>query len=288
MQRYGGCTEISKVETFSRPVKSHCKAFQLVNARDFVYFCPAMRLLGKIAYWLAALALLAASLVSLDYSLGQAVLISLIFCPCALALEYLMPKARKPMDKVYLSLAVLVAVVVLILILHYSAWSGINRFGQSDTKNVAPMLINPAFLGLILTVLSIGDYFWSKWLDRRFKAQDRTVTFFSERKSVTLRLVDIAYVESNDTEVRIVTTAGDIYRNKTGITQWENLLGDGFLRIHRAFLVNVAASVLTSPDTVSVAGKELPVSRKYKAGVKALLAAVQVQSLESPASNKNP
>ena len=286
MQRYGGCAEISKVETFSRPVKSHCRGNRLVYTREFAYFCLTMRLLGKIAYWLAALALLSAILVSLDYSMVQAVLISLIFCPCALALEYLMPKARKPMDKVYLSLAILVAVIVLILILHYSVWSGINQFGSQDTKNVAPMLINPAFLGLILTVLSIGDYYWSKWLDRRFKAQDRTVTFFSERKSVTLRLSDIAYVESNDTEVRIVKAAGEAYRNKTGITQWENLLGDGFLRIHRSFLVNVAESVLSSPDTVELAGKVLPVSRKYKENVKAVLAATPAPGPEPPASNR--
>lgn len=234
-----------------------------------------MRLLGKIAYWLAALALLAAILVSLDYTLVQAVLISLIFCPCALALEYLMPKARKPMDKVYLSLAVLVAVVVLILILHYSVWSGMDPLGYSDTKNVAPMLINPAFLGLILTTLSIGDYFWSKWLDKRFRKQDRTVTFFSERKSVTVRLSDIAYVESNDTEVRIVTTAGDAYRNKTGISQWENLLGDGFLRIHRSFLVNVTLASPGAQDTVTVGDVQLPISRKYKENVKAVLAAEQ-------------
>lgn len=234
-----------------------------------------MRLLGKIAYWLAALTLLSAILVSLDYTLVQAVLISLIFCPCALALEYLMPKARQPMDKVYLSLAVLVAVVVLILILHYSVWSGMDPLGYSDMKNVAPMLINPAFLGLILTTLSIGDYFWSKWLDKRFRKQDRTVTFFSERKSVTVRLSDIAYVESNDTEVRIVTTAGDTYRNKTGISQWENLLGDGFLRIHRSFLVNVALASPGAQDTVTVGDVQLPVSRKYKENVKAVLAAEQ-------------
>ena len=234
-----------------------------------------MRLLGKIAYWLAALTLLSAILVSLDYSLVQAVLISLIFGPCALALEYLMPKARKPMDKVYLSLAVLVAVVVLILILHYSVWSGMDPLGYSDMKNVAPMLINPAFLGLILTTLSIGDYFWSKWLDKRFRKQDRTVTFFSERKSVTVRLSDIAYVESNDTEVRIVTTAGDAYRNKTGISQWENLLGDGFLRIHRSFLVNVALASPGAQDTITVGDVQLPVSRKYKENVKAVLAAEQ-------------
>lgn len=222
-----------------------------------------MRLLGRIAYWLAAVALLTAILVSLDYTPVQAVLISLIFCPCALALEYLMPKARKPMDKVFLSLAVLVSVVLLILVLHFTVWSPIVD-GRQSMKQVAPMLINPAFLGLILTVLAIGDFYWAKWLSKRFKSKDRTVTFFSDRKSVTLPVADIAYVESNDTEVRIVTVSGESHRNKTGIGQWENLLGDDFLRIHRSYLVNTALSTLTSPDTVTVGDTQLPVSRKYK------------------------
>ena len=230
-----------------------------------------MRVLGKIAYWLAALAVLSAILVSLDYRLGEAVLISLLFCPCALALEYLMPKARKPMDKVYVSLAMLVAIILFIMCLHRFVWREITQYGYVAKKTVAPMLINPVFLGLILTVLSIGDYYWSKWLDRRFKAKDRTVTFFSERKSVTLPLTDIAYVESNDTEVRIVTTSGESFRNKTGISQWENLLGGGFLRIHRSYLVNTSYASLSSPDLVTVVGRELPVSRKYKESVKSLV-----------------
>ena len=230
-----------------------------------------MRVLGKIAYWLAALAVLSAILVSLDYKPGEAILVSLLFCPCALALEYLMPKAHKPMDKVYLSLAVLVAVIVLILSLHYLVWNRISPSGIISEKKLSPMLINPAFLGLILTVLSIGDYYWSRWIDKRFNAKDRTVTFFSERKSVSLSLADIVYVESNDTEVRIVTTSGDSFRNKTGISQWENLLGDGFLRIHRSYLVNLAEATIVSPDLVTVAGKELPVSRKYKESVKAVI-----------------
>ena len=230
-----------------------------------------MSVLGKIAYWLAALAVLSAILVSLDYKPGEAVLVSLMFCPCALALEYLMPKAHKTRDKVYLSLAVLVAMIVLVVWLHYLLWNRMSPSGSISEKLVPPMLINPAFLGLILTTLSIGDYYWSKWIDKRFKAKDRTVTFFSERKSVTLRLADIAYVESNDTEVRIVTVSGESYRNKTGISQWENLLGDGFLRIHRSYLVNIAAATLTSPDMVSIAGKDLPVSRKYKDSVKVLV-----------------
>lgn len=264
MQSYGKHPEFSKVETHCGPVKTHSGPFRLAHAAEKVYFCVAMRLLGRIAYWLAAVALLTAILVSLDYTLAQAVLIGLIFCPCALALEYLMPKAKKPMDKVFLSLAVLVSIVMLILVLHYCVWAPYVNGGMRLDKNVAPMLINPAFLGLILTALSIGDYYWAKWLDKRFKAKDRTITFFSDRKSVTLPVADIAYVESNDTEVRIVTVDGESHRNKTGIGQWENLLGDDFLRIHRSYLVNIGLAALTSPDTVTVGDVPLPVSRKYK------------------------
>ena len=233
-----------------------------------------MKSLARIVFWLVALALLAAILVSLDYSLVQAIFISLLFCPCALALERFMPTARKPMDKVYLSLAVLVSAVLLILVLHNMVWGRLNpEYGYVENPTpVAPMLINPVFLGLILTVLSIGDFFWAKWLGRRFKEKDRSVTFFSDRKTVTLRLADIAYVESNDTEVRIVTTAGESYRNKTGISQWENLLGENFLRIHRSYLVNKALAELSNPDTVSVGDAQLPVSRKYRDAVAGTLA----------------
>ncbi len=236
-----------------------------------------MKALGRIAYWVLALALVAAILVSLDYSLVQAIFMGLVFGPCALALEFLMPKARKPMDKVYLSLAVLVSVVLLIIILHFCVWSSFSSDGgYRDIKDIPPMLINPAFLGLILMSLAIGDYFWAKWLDARFRTEDRNITFFSDRKSVTLPLADIAYIESNDTEVRIVTANGESYRNKTGITQWENLLGQGFIRIHRSYLVNVTSAHLSSPDTVTVGDARLPVSRKYKESVTSALNGQQI------------
>ena len=234
-----------------------------------------MKTVLRIAYWVVALALLTAILVSLDYTLAQAVLISLIFCPCALALEYFMPKAKKPMDKVYLSLTVLVSVILLILVLHESVWATITQGAFVQGMPVPPMLINPVFLGLILTALSIGDFFWTRWISKRFKAKDRTITFFSERKSVTLPVREITYIESNDTEVRIVTASGESYRNKTGISQWENLLGDDFLRIHRSYLVNLGTAILISPDTVQAGNTQLPVSRKYKDAVKSAFSNTQ-------------
>ena len=271
-QSYGKSTYFSKVETFSKGVKTPYRAFYLADTAEIVYFCFEMKTVGRIAYWLAAIVILAAILVSLDYTVVQAILVSLLFCPCALALEFFMPRAGKPMDKVYLSLAVLVSVILLIIVLHYCVLFGITSDRPIvDKKDIPPMLINPAFLGLILTALSFGDFLWAKWLSRRFKEQDRTVTFFSDRQRVTIKVADIAYVESNDTEVRIITLDGESYRNKTGITQWENLLGEGFLRIHRSYLVNVTSSKLVSADSVMVGENKLPVSRKYKESVSSVL-----------------
>ena len=268
MQRYKRWSVFSKVKTRSNPVKTHCRAFLLADDVRFTYICPPMRLLCRISYWLVALVLLALILVSLDYTVPQAILISLAFCPCALALEFLIPKARKTMDKVYLSLAMLVTVFLLILILHDFVWVKFTPEGYPmQGKDVPAMLINPVFLALILMVLAIGDYFWARWIGKRFKDEDRSVTFFSDRKSVTLRRSEIAYIESNDTEVRIVATSGEAHRNKTGIGQWENLLGDGFLRIHRSYLVNTALATLSTPDSVTVGEAQLPVSRKYKEAV---------------------
>ena len=65
-----------------------------------------------------ALALITAILLSLDYSFTQALLISLVFCPCAIVLEWLMPKAEQPVHKLYVFALVLVASVLLILLIH--------------------------------------------------------------------------------------------------------------------------------------------------------------------------
>ena len=224
-----------------------------------------MKAIGRFAYWGIALGLLVTILTSLDYKVGQAFLIALVFGPCAIALAFWMPKARKVMDQIYLSSALLVAVSLLIQVIHHFLWTHMTQDGFIYTQTeVSPMLVNPVFLGVILTALAVGDYFWGKCLDGKFREKNPSITFYSDRKSVTLSVKDIAYIESNDTEVHIVTLDGESYKNKTGIGQWENLLGEPFLRIHRSYLINADRAVLSSLDCVQVSGKELPISRKYK------------------------
>ena len=225
-----------------------------------------MKVLGHILFWIVAVGLVALMLGSLGYRAEHAILISMVFCPCCIALEFLMPKTKTPFDKLWLSLAVLVAATALIIMTHVALdlWRASYDPQVQRRLEAQSLIVNPIFLGILFTALSLGDYFWVKWLDKRFKAASHPITFFSDRKSVTVNQEDIAYIESNDTEVRLFLRDGSSYRNKTGITQWENLLGDGFLRIHRSYLVNRSLASIDSPDSVSVGGVSLPVSRKYK------------------------
>ena len=228
-----------------------------------------------VAYWIAAMFVTALIIVSLDYELGQALMMSLTFLPSAMALAFFLPKvdrtkdrAHQILDTAYIVLGVMTMAFFLIFIIQ------ITLFYATDSQGWVPwdipaMLRNPVFIACVLAALAYGNYLLNNYLSVRFPS-DKPITFTSDYKKVSLKKEDILYIESRDSEVWIAARDGRTYRNLTGISQWENLLGPGFLRIHRAFLVNAAEAVLTSPDTVSVGGKELPVSRKYKDATRAL------------------
>ena len=228
-----------------------------------------------VAYWLAAIFLTAVLLMSLDYDLWAAVLMSLSFLPAALALSFFLPKVertsagkKRVFDTVCIILGVMMMTFLLIYVWQYFF---ITFFYDNDYSrwSLPAMLGNPIFVAAILAILAYGNYLIIKWLDRKFPA-DHPITFTSDYKKVSLSKEDILFVESRDSEVWITTRDGRQYRNKTGIGQWENLLGPGFIRIHRSFLVRIADAVLTSSDLISIGGKSIPVSRKYKDSVLAV------------------
>ena len=87
---------------------------------------------------------------------------------------------------------------------------------------------------------------------------------------MTLRPSEIRYIESNGDEVWLPATEGCRFRNKSGISQWEALLGSGFLRIHRSFLVNRTFVTGCTTEEVFLGEVSLPVSRKYREQVRSL------------------
>ena len=224
-----------------------------------------------VAYWLTAIALTASLLTSLDYDLGHAVAMSLSFLPAAMALSYFLPKVDRTrgrkdqvLDTIFISLGVMTMTFFFIYLIQLLFLLVIDQV-QSGW-DLPSMLWNPVFVAVVLAILAYGHYLLVKWLDKKFPSE-RPVTFNSGYKKVSLRKEDILYIESRDAEVWIYARDGRQYRNRTGISQWEDVLGPGFVRIHRAFLVNRAEMKVLSSESVSVAGKELPVSRKYKDSV---------------------
>lgn len=230
-----------------------------------------------IAYWLAAIFLTAVLLTSLGYRLGEAILMSISFLPAALALSFFLPKVertanskRKLLDTVFIILGVMMMTFLLIYVWQYVFITIIYQ--EEYSKWTLPAILgNPIFVAAILAILAYGNYLLIKWLDRKFPTS-HPITFTSDYKKVSLNKEDILYVESRDSEVWIYSRDGQSYRNKTAISQWENLLGPSFLRIHRSFLVNISDSVLSGPDIVTIGSQTIPVSRKYKDSVKAVLA----------------
>ena len=229
------------------------------------------RILIIVLYWIAAILLTAVLVVSLDYTFWQGVLIGIFFLPCAMALSFFLPKVAKESASdrikhtVYIVLGVMALALFLLFIAHMLFSYIKDEPPYSFSQGFAPMLSNPVFLAFILTILAYGEFIIEKWLGKSRKAHP--VSFTSDYRKVTVNAEDILYVESRDSEVWIHTRDGKSYRNKTGITQWENLLGPDFIRIHRSFLVNGKDAVHTSPDIITVAGTQLPVSRKYKESV---------------------
>ena len=226
-----------------------------------------------VAYWLAVIFLTALLLTSLDYDLWQAILMSLSFLPAAMALSFFLPKVdrsrRRVQETIYIILGVMLMTFMFIYIWQFLF---IIVFWERDWSewSLPAMLGNPIFVAAILALLAYGNYLMTRWLDRKYPTE-RPITFTSDYRKVSVKKDDILYVESHDFEVWIMTRDGQQYRNRNGISQWENILGPGFLRIHRSYLVNTADASMASPDLVSVGGQSIPVSRKYKDNVRAVL-----------------
>ena len=104
----------------------------------------------------------------------------------------------------------------------------------------------------------------SRWLPKK----ESTITFTSDRQKVSVPVDNISYIESRDTEVYVHLADGTAYRNKTPITHWESILGSGFLRVHRSYLVNASRIKHTTQDALFVEGERIPVSRKYRDALK--------------------
>ena len=235
-----------------------------------------MRRLRTISFWSISILLLAIILTSVGYSFVEALFVSTLFLPGALAFKFFIPgipyKDRWTgiKNSVFLILGILVAEVLLFMIAHMY----ICRLREGASvfyvwPEQPPLLTNPVFIALILTVFAAGSHFFEMWLESRYPPDSmQFISFISDRKSVTLPLEEILYVESNDSVTTVVATGQRRFKNKTSISQWEANLAPHFMRIHRSYLVNKKAIDTVDVDILYIGDTQIPVSRKYKDAVR--------------------
>ena len=241
-----------------------------------------MRTWISILYWTLSMLIAALVVTSAGYTFQESLFMGSMFLPGAIAAKYLLPKVsfKKRSEGIqgviYIVLAILVFEFLIIILANNVIQNQRHilevgrRYNYNDAYEmpIPGMILNPFFISIIISVLAIGGSLIDRWLTIKHPELETPITFCSERKKVTLLPSEIIYVESCDTEVLIHASDGRILRNRTGISQWEALLGEPFIRIHRAFLVNSKYVSSFSSDTVKVGEETLPVSRKYQKAFK--------------------
>ena len=239
-----------------------------------------MKRLLIIAYWVLSVLLVAIVVTSLGYFFLEAFLSGTLFLPGALAARYFFPKVdfkdRRSgiRNTVYIVLGILIAefLLFMIAIIYLDSLGDARSVSPEGAPRGIPMILaNPVFIALMLTILAMGSYFFESWLDRKRPTPPAPIRFTSERKPVTLSLEEILYVESNDDITIVFATEGRSFRNITPISRWEAILEPHFIRIHRSYLVNRAKITGVDVDLLSIGDIQLPISRKYKEKVNALV-----------------
>ncbi|MDF1574336.1 MAG: LytTR family DNA-binding domain-containing protein [Bacteroidales bacterium] len=102
-------------------------------------------------------------------------------------------------------------------------------------------------------------------LEKKQKQLDQGYfTVRSNRQTAQVKYGDLLYLESLGDYIEFHLANGTSISSKEKISFMEKNLPEGFLRIHRSFIVNQSKISSFSREFVVVGDKELPISRSYK------------------------
>ena len=221
-----------------------------------------------LGYWCMAVLLLSLILLSFGYGFFRALFMAVALLPGMCCASWFLD--RFPVDSRHRP-AVAVSMGGGIVLMEWLVlfFCDVLARENPDFGTAFPAIfLNPPFILLLLAAFVTPERLLSRWLRERLP-RARSLSFISDRQKVTLELDCITYVESNDDEVFVHTSDGGLYRTRTRISQWENLLDERFVRIHRAYLVHAGKVTDFTGRQVTVCGHHLPVSRSHRQAVAA-------------------
>jgi hypothetical protein len=166
---------------------------------------------------------------------------------------------------VSLCLELLASLIAMFIIVKF----GINRAGPlvTDVYTLAGILY---FIVLFKSfILLIKHYFMDQRAigeleDKQTRLDQGYFTVRSNRQTSRIRFDELLYIESLADYIQFHLENGTQVTSKEKISHMEKYLPDGFLRIHRSFIVNRSKISTFSREHVVIGEKELPISRSYK------------------------
>lgn len=216
----------------------------------------------SIIYWFVATLVLSAILISILKFYSASLLLSIMILPGALFAKYFMKdisfknRTSGIIHSLYLALATLFIVYLGI----FSSYWYLLKLGPDECPDI---MLNPIFIWLLLiSFIGLEKFIAYKLFTTEYK--EKFIEFISDRKKISIEIDSIKYVESKDDEVWIRTTIGTSYRTKMKISQWEEVLDNRFLRVHRSFIINKNLISQHNSSFIFIGDKSLEISRKYK------------------------
>ena len=228
-----------------------------------------LKLIFPFVWYSAAIVIITCTLMCIDYSVGEASAIAVIFLPGILIARYATPQLsfadrwQGCCNTIFLWAGILAIEYFLIMLANYYILNPITMVHYQ----LPSLITNPLFILFVVAAFSITGLLIEQEIERR-EPYDTTISFTSERRSITINPAEILYFESNDTEVFVCTADGESFRTRTRISQWENILDKRFLRIHRSYIINTHRIDSFDGTRVRIQHRTIELSRKYKESVR--------------------
>lgn len=162
-------------------------------------------------------------------------------------------------------LEMLAAISALLLIIYYGVNENAILF--TDVFAMAGILY---FIVLFTSfILLVKHYFMDQQAigsleEKQARVERGYFTIRSNRQTSQIKYEELLYLESLGDYIEFHLDNGSRISSKEKISHMEDSLPEGFLRIHRSFIVNRSRITSFAMDHVMVGEKELPVSRSYK------------------------
>lgn len=126
-------------------------------------------------------------------------------------------------------------------------------------------LVKPILFDRFMMAIERFEEFMEPKSANETKVKDH-IFIQSHKKNIKILLAEILYVESLKDYIKIVFQ-NDELMIKMGISKFEQLLDDRFLRSHRSFLVNKDQVTAFTKNDIEIQSIEIPIGEYYKAQV---------------------